>query len=87
MDLGKGLGFLEHHADAAAQQGDVDVPVVDVLPFDQDLAVDPADVDQVVHAVEAAQQGRLAAAAGADESGDAIFRQVHADILQRLASP
>ena len=43
--------------------------VVDVLAVERDLARDAAARDGVVHAVEAAQEGRLAAARGADQRG------------------
>jgi hypothetical protein len=49
-----------------------------------DLTLDAAAVDQVVHAVEAAQQRGLATAAGADERGDLLLRDAQADVLQRL---
>ena len=39
---------------------------------------------EVVHAVEGAQQRRLAAARGADEGGDLLVRDVEVDVLQRL---
>ncbi|MCY1432221.1 hypothetical protein D9M71_482120 [compost metagenome] len=82
--LGERVGLLEHHADAAAQLGDVDALGVDVVTVEADLAVDAAAVDQIVHAVEGAQQGRLAATGRADEGGDAVLRDVQADVEQRL---
>ena len=51
---------------------------------DQDLALRAAAIDQVVHAVEAAQQGRLAAPARPDESRDLPIRYVQVNVLQRL---
>ena len=40
---------------------------------DQDRALDPDVLDQVVHPVEAAQQGGLAAPGRADEGGDGLL--------------
>ena len=52
---------------------------VDVLPVVGDLALDAGAGDQVVHPVEAAQHGRLAAAGRADQRGDLVLaeREVH----------
>ncbi|SIQ65962.1 hypothetical protein SAMN05421641_11177 [Paracoccus thiocyanatus] len=82
--LGKGVGFLEHHADAGTQLHRVDALVIDILAVQRDLALDPADVDGVVHAVQAAQEGRLAAARGADEGGDGLVQQVDIHVLDRV---
>ena len=49
--LGKGVGFLEHHADLGAQLHRVDGFVVDVMPVEPDVAGHAADVDGVVHPV------------------------------------
>jgi hypothetical protein len=69
--FGERVRLLEDHADALAQLDDVHARVVDVDPVDPDLAGgDARAVDQVVHAVEAAQERALAAAGGPDEGGD-----------------
>ena len=57
---------------------------VDVLAVDLDLAVDLGARDGVVHPVDAAQEGRLAAARRADEGGDRLVRDVERDVEQRL---
>ena len=44
----------------------------------------PHAIDEVVHAVEIAQQRRLAAAGRADEGGDLPLRDVHRDVEKRL---
>ncbi|MNN48943.1 hypothetical protein D3C81_1634440 [compost metagenome] len=54
------------------------------MTIEADLAVDAAAVNQIVHAVEGAQQGRLAATGRADEGGDAVARDVQLHIEQRL---
>ena len=82
--LGERIGLLEHHPDAGAQLNDVHVGAVDVLAVELDAAGHPGRRDGVVHPVEAAQEGRLAAARRADERGDAIVVDVDRDVLQRL---
>ena len=72
--LGERVGLLEHHADPGAQLHHVDVGCVDVLAVEADVALDPAAVDGVVHPVEAAQEGRLAAARRADQRGHLALR-------------
>ena len=76
--------LLEDHADALAEFDDIHARVVDVHPVDADLAGgDMRAVDQVVHAVEAAQQGALAATGGPDEGGDLPLLDVEGDVVQR----
>jgi hypothetical protein len=52
-----------------------------------DLALDPCPRDQVVHPVQAADQGALAAAGRADEGGDLVLvdLEVHAAQGQEAA--
>ena len=78
------VGPLEDHADRLAQLGQADVVVVDVLALDDDLAVGGDVPVALVDPVEAAQQGRLAAARGADQRGDDARLDVHAHLEQRL---
>ena len=84
---GEGIGLLEHHADLLAQPGDVQVLVKDVLPFEADVPLDMHPGDQVVHPVQGLQEGRLAAAGGADEGSDLVDGDVHVDVLQRVVAP
>ena len=70
--LGEGIGFLEHHADLAAQLDHVHVLAVDVLAVEQHLPFDPRAGDDVVHPVERAQEGGFAAAGRADEGRDPV---------------
>ena len=59
--------LLEHHADAGAQQIEIDVRRENVLAVEHDLALGALIGIEIVHAVEDAQQRRLAAARRADE--------------------
>ena len=78
------IRLLENHADAGAQFDDVDRRIVDILLIERDLAGDAADVDRVVHAVQAAQEGRLAATGRADQRRDLALVDIKIDIEQRL---
>ena len=64
------VGPLEHHADRAADVDRVDAGAVDVVAVEQDLALHVRAGDDLVHAVERAQEGGLAAARRADEGRD-----------------
>jgi hypothetical protein len=76
--------LLEHHADAGAQFDHIDVLVVDVLVVERDPAGDARRVDRVVHAVQAAQERRLAAAGRADQRRHLIQADIEIDVEQRL---
>ncbi len=82
--LGEGVGLLEHHAHAGTQGHHVHLRVMDVFVIEQDLSTHPAAVDGIVHAVEATQEGGLAAAGGADEGGHLVLADVDGDVEQRL---
>ena len=58
----EGVRLLEDHADAAPKIDDVDRRRVDVAAVDGDRALDPRAGHDVVHPVERAEEGRLAAA-------------------------
>src|SRR5690606_9199621 len=47
-------------------------------------ALDPGGGDEIVHPVETAENGRLAAAGGADQGGDLVAGEVERDLLHRL---
>ena len=46
------IRLLEHHADALTKCIDIDILLIDVLTIEEDLTVDTAALDQVVHAVQ-----------------------------------
>jgi len=80
--LGERIGFLEHHADAAADAGDVHTE--QALAIQQQFAGHAGIADGLVHAVEGAQEGGFAAAGGTDEGGDFVGGNLHAYVVQRL---
>ena len=81
---GQRIGALEHHADRFAQFDQRNVRVVDVLAQDLDFAGGGDVAVALVDAVEAAQQGGLAAAGRPDERGDEAVLDVDGDVDQRL---
>jgi hypothetical protein len=60
--LREGVRLLEHHADPPADLGGVDALAVDVVALVADRSFDPGAGYEVVHPVEAAEDGALAAA-------------------------
>ena len=81
--LGDGVGLLEHHADAGAELHHVHVGAVYVLAVEGDGALDPRRRDRIVHPVERAKKGGLAAARRADEGRDVLPGDVDRHIVDR----
>jgi hypothetical protein len=82
----KRIRFLEDHADALAQLDDVDGGIVDIDARNLDRTrADTGAVDEVVHAIETAQEGRFAAAGRADKGGDELLLDGKIDPVERLA--
>src|SRR5262249_21999663 len=85
--FGKRVRLLKDHADAAAQVDQVDRAAVDLFAVKQQVAGVPGTLDQVVHAIETAQERGLAAARRADEGRDRTVRDTEADVVDRLGVP
>src|SRR5699024_5722577 len=66
----KGIGALEYHPYALAQERYVRALVIDVDAAYLYLPVYPAPLDQVIHAIERFEQSRLAAAGRSYQCGD-----------------
>ncbi|OEI67459.1 Uncharacterized protein Cus16_2894 [Curtobacterium sp. ER1/6] len=81
---GERVRALEHHADLAADEHRVDPGAVQVVAVDLDRALDVGAGDDLVHAVERAEEGGLAAARRADEGGDGAGLDRHVDALDGL---
>jgi hypothetical protein len=84
--LGEGVRLLKHHPDTATHVHRVDLSGADVPPLEQQLALGSEAGDQVIHAVEAAYEGALAAARWPDDGGDGMLMlKVHiARLWQKL---
>ena len=71
--LGERVGLLEDHPDPLAHLHRVHARGVEVLAVVEHPSLHPRARDQVVHPVEAADQGGLAAARGPDQRGDLVL--------------
>src|SRR5690606_10107211 len=78
------VGLLEDHAYASAQCHHVEGTVDDRCSVELDATFYSATLDRIVHAVEAAQEGGLAAARGTNERRHGFFRNVDGNIEQSL---
>jgi hypothetical protein len=58
--------------------------MINALAPDPDVALVADAVDQIVHPVEVAQQGGLAAAGGANQGGDMTLGDLQVDAVQHL---
>ena len=66
----KRIRSLEDHSDLFPQSLNISVSAVDRLPVEQHLSRKAHARNGIVHTVEDAQQGRLAASGGTDDGGD-----------------
>src|SRR6056297_1255453 len=82
--LGKRVRLLEHHPDLGAQLHRVDALVINVFAVDQDVSLDAADVDRVIHPVDAAQEGGLATSRRADEGRHGVVLDLDRHVLDRV---
>src|SRR4029079_1915972 len=78
---GERVRALEHHAHLPSYLHRVDGGVVQRVAVDHDLALDAGAGDHLVHPVQGAQEGGLAAARGADQRGHGPCRDGHVDAL------
>ena len=84
--LRKRIRFLEHHAHTPPQVDHVGAAPVDVLVVDAHVALGARADDDVVHAVEGAQEGALAAARRSDEGRHLVCMQGDRDVVQDVGS-
>src|SRR5262249_49583485 len=80
----KRIGLLENHTDTRAQHDGVNVLRVSVLTLDLQRACHAALIDGVVHAVDAAEERRLATARRADEGRHSAIRNIDRDVEEGL---
>jgi len=60
--------LLEDHSNMASNNDRIDAFCVNVLAVKIHLPLEPESLDEIIHAIEAAQNGALAAAGGSDET-------------------
>jgi hypothetical protein len=79
--------LLEHHPDLASQRDHVGARRVHVLAVDLHRALDAGPDHDVVHPVQRAQKGALAAARRPDERGHQVGAHAERDARERLLGP
>ena len=82
--LGKRIGPLEHHADAASQRHDVGAGREDRDAIEQDVALVPGTRREIMQAIDGAEERRLPAARRSDEGGDRVARDGDRDVMEGL---
>ena len=82
--LRKHVRLLEDHADLPANLDRIDVRAVDVDAVVREQALDLGPGDEIVHAVEGPQEGRLSAAAWTNERGDLALGNGEGDLTDCL---
>ena len=82
--FGERIGPLEHHAYVLAEFVHLHSFSIDVLSVNAYLAGQTDVGNQIVHAVQQAQEGRLSTARGADKGYHRLLLNVHADAFQGM---
>src|SRR5699024_3739423 len=77
------IRLLKHHSDALSQHIHVHT-FEDVLSVKQDLTVDTAPLNKVIHTVNGLQESRFTASGRTDESGDLVGFDFQIYILESL---
>src|SRR5476651_1839317 len=80
----KRIGPLEDHADAPPQIDRVDAAGVQILAVHQDAPRLSGARHQLMHAVDAAHEGALAAAGRPDDGEDRVLRHRERNVAQRM---
>ena len=83
----KRVGLLEHHAHPLAKLDHIDRGAVDRIAAEEDIAGHMRVAQEIVEAIDGAEQRRLAATARADQRGDFILGNPHRDFMERLLRP
>src|SRR5712671_1013363 len=81
---GERVGLLENHSDLAAKLGGRGA-IVGVDVADADAARDAGFRNSFVHAVQAADEGRLATAGRSNERGSVVGRHRYLNVVERLS--
>ena len=82
--FGERIGTLEHHAHVLAEFVHLHSSSIDILSVNAYLAGQTGVGNQIVHAVQQAQEGRLSTARGTDEGYHRLLLNVHADAFQGM---
>ena len=79
--------FLEYHADLGTECVEILLFVENIFTIQQNFSRRFLFRIELIHAVEGAQHGGLAAARGTDKSGHHFFRNSKVDVLEGALSP
>ena len=82
--LGKRVGFLKDHAHPGPQGHHVDRTVIDVQAVKQDLPAHATGIHGIVHPVQAAQEGGLAAPRRPDHGQDLVAGDIDGDVADDM---
>ncbi len=82
--LGKRVRLLEHHADPGAQLHHIQFRIIEILAFQMQVALHPADIDGVVHAVQTAQKGGLATTGRANQRDHFVLADIQTHAMNCL---
>ena len=82
--LGEWIGLLEHHSHALTQVSNLYRRRINILTVQLYTTLDTNIIDQVVHTIDAAQQGRFSATTWSDKCRYTLARDAHTDIVQCL---
>src|SRR5260370_1244251 len=81
---GQDVGVLKDHADVAAHIHGDNAGSIDIYAVNEHFPLDACAIDLFVQAVEAAHEGRLAAAGRPDQRRDTQRSDLELDIMERL---
>jgi hypothetical protein len=76
---------LENHSDAPPNQGGINLAGVEILAKQADASFETSAWAQFMHAVQAAQKGGLAAAAGPDYGCNSLGLNPQTNVKKHLA--
>src|SRR3990170_6758785 len=79
----KWVPLLKDHPDPSPEIYNIGRGAIDLSPMDFDTASNGDGINEIVHAVEAAQKRCFAASRRADEGGSLPLRDLHANGFQR----
>ena len=87
MRFREGIRLLENHPDLPPEQYYINIGSVYVLIVQVDFPLQPAFLNEVIHAVEASEKGALSTAGRTYEGCHVVLVNVESDILQRMEIP
>ena len=78
------VGLLKDHTHATTEVDRVDALGIDIVAVERHGALDARTLDQVIHAIDAAQKRRLSATRRANKSSNGILSDIEVEPRQRM---